>query len=124
MTTQLKEMRMQDSIELIIGSERPIRKAVKDDIIKEICKSCGGCTVLNSTGYWIEEAGEVRKASYEGNVVTEDTLHVQLTSETNKTQHVYGELQAIVKDAKLVYGLDIKWVHCKVSTSRGAHFEV
>lgn len=115
--------RPQVNIELIIGSTE-LPSAFKASIVHNISKACGGCTEVMSMGYWIEEAGTTKADTYKGTLATEETLHLQVTCEKHKFDTVYADLQETTAVACLAWGLDVNWVHCKVTESLGAHFSI
>lgn len=115
--------RKQYTIELIAGSEY-IPQEAREHVIKELSKQCGGVTELTSIGYWLDEAGTERKDTYDGKLHVEDTLHLTLTTEESKLEQVYNRIQQVTIQAKAMYDLDWSWIHCKVTESYGAHFEI
>lgn len=119
--------RMQKQIELIIGSEN-ITDFEREIFLKEISKLCGGCTLIKSEGYWIEEAGEQRLETYDNSKLEkEQTIHIKLTTELNKFDRVYKGIKEILQDMKTIEGgllPDVTWVHCCVSDIVGLHIKV
>lgn len=114
--------RKQYSIDVIVSRAVRFSNVYKQAFIEAISESCGGCTVINSDGYWSEEAGEGRKDSY-STANKEHNLHVQLTVEPEKFARTYAEIQGYCLDLQEVYP-DIKWVHVTVKEIIGLHFNV
>jgi len=119
----ITDFRKQVTIELIAGSQY-IPQEARQYIINELSKTCGGMTELTSIGYWMDEAGEVRKTEYEGELHVEETLHLTMTCEDSKLEGVYNRIQQVVQVANNMYDLQWSWIHCKLSESYGAHFKI
>lgn len=121
------DFREQVSIELIIGQNRdnPFTGEQKRSLAVAISTLCGGCTIVDSIGYWVEEAGNQRLCRFDTeHLQEEDTVHVLLTTEKTKFENVYNSLQRIIAVWKKNNTLDVEWIHCKVTPSFGAHFKV
>lgn len=117
-------MRKQKNITLIIGSET-LPKEFNDYVIYWLSSLCGGCTVMESAGYWIDEAGKTKQTTYDADKLeTEQTLHIELTTELDKYDFVMRRIKDIIANAKNIHNVDIEWVHCKVMEIEGHHFKV
>ena len=127
MTLRITDFRKQIKIEVIIGQchTNPFYEESKRQLAKAISGLCGGCTLVDSTGDWVEDAGKTRAFRFDtDDLIEEDTVHIVLTTEENKFEGVYNDLQRIVAVWGSMNNLDINWVHCVVTESRGAHFNV
>ncbi len=84
---------------------------------------CGGCTMAQKTGYWVE-TGATRQERFNGQAYSETCIELELTCEQAKAESVYqGMAVAIAREAK-AHAIDTNWVHVSEIPMTGRHFSV
>lgn len=120
-------MRKQEKLTFIIGYEYDadlLEKFIqlKQNVLIDISKICGGCTVFNGAGYWVEDGAEKGKVFFAGDLQTERALIIDVTCEPEKVEKAYTLITASI--AEHTKGLPIEWVHCTQTQIIGRHFNV
>lgn len=115
-------MRRQVELTFLIGYPSFNSKFEKD-VINAVCKLCGGCTVLRSSGYWTED-GTDHKDRFEGDVVKEHAFNLSVTCEDHKVDRVYVEMKQTIAALVLYHNIETNWVHVKRIDVLGMHFDV
>ncbi len=118
----INTFRKQYSIDVILSTPEKLPKAFVTSFLMDISTSCGGCTHIQSTGYWCGQVGIAQQDTYD-KLFKENNLHVNMTVEADKFDAAYADIQAVCSAAKLVMP-NIQWIHCVVKESLGAHFKV
>lgn len=115
-------MRQQTELTFIIGSEK-LDNEYKKEVIALASKLCGGCTVVNSTGYWTDDVTPYSDIFY-GKLETEDCLTIKLTTENAKLDFVYNEMQKGIAIITKRHQQNVQWVHVQETAINGRHFNV
>jgi hypothetical protein len=84
---------------------------------------CGGCTIINGTGYWAED-GATHKTTFTGHIHKELSYVIKLSCELHKADDVYNSIKISVQSMKEAHNLNIQWIHCQEFKFIGKHFEV
>lgn len=118
---------MREQIELcfFVGYEGPMQAAFKAACIDTATRLCGGCFVVDGTGYWRE--GKNRRAhEFDGELVEESTFCLKLTTELYKERTVMAAMRAEIAAAANHCGLEgvVRWIHVQRHVITGLHFSI
>ena len=114
-------MRKQTEFKFFIGYTTANVEA-DQAIIQAACALCGGCFVADGTGYWID--GDTHAKRFTGEAIAEHCLTICLTTELDKADSVYAEMQAAITKIVKQFALPVQWVHVQEHEITGRHFEV
>ena len=119
-------MREQVELAFLIGYDREATQhskvvAFEKDVIELACKLCGGCAVVPTEGYWMQD-GAQHKQTFGGRLEKEHTLHIKLSCELDKETRVYETMRAFISAWADLLGIKTDWVHVQRTTFTGLHF--
>lgn len=101
-------------ITLIFGAPE-IDKAAKRAVIRNLSRKYGGCTVINSKGYWSEQGDQFtdnydRIANEHGFILTVSVMEY--------------EPDVIRKACEPMKKSGCEWIHCEIETVFAKHFQI
>jgi hypothetical protein len=118
-------MREQSELNFFIGYAGARQEAFEAACIDAATKLCGGCFVADGTGYW-RQGAERRAARFDGQLQTERTLCLRLTTELAKEAEVLARMRAAISQAAVRFAMRgaVRWVHVQRAAITGLHFSI
>lgn len=117
-------MREQVELTFLIGYDRDASNkttAFEQRVIELASKLCGGCAVIQTTGYWMSD-GASHAGVFRGKLEQEDTLHIKLSCELAKEKTVYETMRHYISAWADLFGIDTTWVHVQRTPFTRMHF--
>lgn len=115
---------MRNQIELTYFVGYPERIALfEEQVIKLASKLCGGCTVVDATGYWTED-GALHRSEFSGPAESEHCFMLKLSCEEAKEARVAEMMQAGISAFSKRYCVQTDWVHVQRVPFNGLHFSI
>jgi len=115
---------MRNQVELSFFVGYPERIALFEErVIKLASKLCGGCTVVDATGYWTED-GALHRYEFSGPAESEHCFYLKLTCEVEKEERVMQHMQAGISAFAKYYCVETDWVHVQRVEFTGMHFSI
>lgn len=93
------------------------------DVARALSWVCGGCTMRESTGWWMED-GASHADTFSGALQRETCLEFELTCEMHKEQLAYLDAQRAICKAAKQWRIETDWVHVSRVEIQGLHFSV
>ena len=119
-------MREQVELSFLIGYDRDatpyaMTVAFEREVIRRACELCGGCAVVPTEGYWMSD-GAQHKQTFGGRLAKEHTLHIKLSCELDKEEHVFETMRDFISAHIKLFRIEADWVHVQRTPFTGLHF--
>jgi len=118
-------MRKQVKLTFTIGLEKdktvcPIRlsRAIADTA----STLCGGCTMRHDRGFWKEDGAD-KKETFDGDLIEETAIVLELTCEPRKVASVYYQMKDYLSHTSQSLDNVFSWVHVIREDVVGMHFD-
>lgn len=111
--------------EICIGYDQYTQQesAFTKEVLKKISQFAGGCTVVDTNGYWFEDASN-KLENFEGKLASEKEFMITASVTLENSKKFYDFLK---KEMKVVWSnteAQVDWIHVEKYETEALHFSL